>query len=174
MLRGLRQRTLSLIERTAEGSTPPAGVEPRAPGERPRPSARERGVVRRRLREARREREALVLELGELTLAAARGEPDTGRAEQVTKALRSLEEEACALADALATDRTLGELLSTETVAACARCRALVPRHAGYCQRCGEPTGRTPRSVPTPPAADTASESPTGATSAAPAPRSGQ
>jgi hypothetical protein len=99
----LRLRASDRIDRTARGSDPPAGTDPdaAAPGA---PGARERGVMRRRLRHVTRTREALLLELGAVTFElhrAGRTDPDL-LARKATE-IDAADREARALSQALRT-----------------------------------------------------------------------
>jgi hypothetical protein len=115
--------------------------------------------MRRRLREVKREREALIIELGELSLAGHQGDVDRERFRDVAATIEGLDAEARGLAHALDSDQTLSEVVAEGVTGYCSRCHALIARHAAYCHRCGAPTGQRPRSVAAPPLAARAATS---------------
>ena len=65
-LKALRSRISRRARAAAEGGGVPAGSEPQPADQAARPGAIERGAMRRRLRRARRLREAMLTELGAL------------------------------------------------------------------------------------------------------------
>src|SRR2546423_13699311 len=70
-LKRLLERSTQKVNRSAAGSPVPAGIEP---GEPRHPTARERTLMRRRLRALRRRREALMREVGGLVLESKHGQ----------------------------------------------------------------------------------------------------
>ena len=77
----------------------PAGTEPPVPGERPKPTARERTLMRRRLRTLQRRREALMMQVGGEVLESRRGS-DSARLDGKTAELEQVDNEARVLANA--------------------------------------------------------------------------
>ena len=124
---------------------PPAGVEPvEAPDER-RPSARERGAMRRRLRVLARRREAVLLELGALAYELQRRERQ--RPELVRRkaaALTALDSEAAALAAALETSVPVIELPAPPAAGECSQCNAMLAPDWAFCARCGTRVAQPP------------------------------
>jgi hypothetical protein len=134
LLKRLREK----VDRLATGTDVPAGQEPPDPSVRPKPTARERTAIRRRLRELRRRREAMLIELGALTLEQHRQERSTPelvtpRAEE----LEALQGEIDALESALAEDRRVVDLVAAGIAGSCPRCGTLASTSARYCDRCG-------------------------------------
>jgi hypothetical protein len=114
-LRRLFDRLSDKVNRSAAGTPVPAGVELPVPGERPKPTAHERALIRRRLRTITRRREA--------------GEG--------TATLEQLDAEARALTTALEEFKTLDELIAAGVVQSCPSCGELVGAHDGGCASCG-------------------------------------
>ena len=117
LLRRLIERSARSVNRSAAGSAVPAGIEPPPPGERPRPTAHERTLMRRRLRMLRR-----------LDKAA----PDNGGAPE----LESVKAEIETLQRALAELTTLDELLASGAFARCPSCGDLVAPRDHRCLHC--------------------------------------
>jgi hypothetical protein len=114
-LRRLFDRLSDKVNRSAAGTPVPAGVELPVPGERPKPTAHERTLIRRRLRTVTRRRES--------------GEgPAT---------LEQLDAEAQSLRTALDELKTLDELIAAGVVQSCPGCGELVGAHDGGCTSCG-------------------------------------
>src|ERR671939_1809260 len=67
-LKALRSGASERAHSAAEGTTPPAALDPAAANGDAGPGALERGTMRRRLRRARRLRETLMTELGALVM----------------------------------------------------------------------------------------------------------
>jgi mono/diheme cytochrome c family protein len=114
-LRSLFDRLSAKVNRSAAGTPIPAGVDPPVPGERPKPTAHERTLMRRRLRALERHRE----QLGD------------GAAE-----LKAIDAEARALTTALAELKTLDELVAAGAVKRCPGCGELVGPGDGQCAAC--------------------------------------
>ena len=107
---------------------------------RERPTARERGAMRRRVRQLRRRREAMLLELGALAFEMhrqGRHEPDllTAKSEEI----RVVDDEERGLSAALGDESRLVELVAAGITGTCPACGTLVGTDARYCQRCGTP-----------------------------------
>ena len=110
------------------------------PGIAPKPSARERGRMRRRLRQQRRMREALLLDLGALVFELhrqGRREPELLQAKAAE--LSAVDQEVRALSHALEAEGTLQELVSAGIAGSCANCGSLLSTDARYCSACGAP-----------------------------------
>lgn len=106
-----------------------------------KPGARERGRMRRRLREQRRMREALLLDLGALVFELqrqSRREPELLQAKAAE--LNAVDHEVRALADALDAGHTVLELVATGIAGSCGSCGSLLSTDARYCPACGVPT----------------------------------
>jgi hypothetical protein len=117
--RRLIDRSARSVNRSAAGTAVPAGLEPPRPGERPRPTAHERTLMRRRLRVLRREHGA--------------GAGDNGHARE----RETVEAEIQTLEQALADLTTLEELLASGAFARCPGCGDLVAPHDPRCVHCG-------------------------------------
>ena len=137
-LKRLLDRYAQKVNRSAAGSPVPAGLEPRRPGERPAPSARERTLMRRRLRAVRRRREALMHEVGGLVLDSRHSEPGASeRLDGCTKELEDVDAEARALAEALREMKALDELLASGVASRCPSGGELVAGRERHCASCG-------------------------------------
>jgi hypothetical protein len=102
------------------------------------PGARERGRMRRRLREQRQVREALLLDLGALVFELhrqGRREPELLQAKAAE--LIAVDTEVRALANALEDDTALLELVASGIAGSCNECGTLLSIDARYCQACG-------------------------------------
>src|SRR3954463_11882360 len=92
-----------------------------------RPGARERGRMRRRLRQQRRVREALLLDLGALVFELHRhGRREPGRRQAKAAELGAVDAEVRALADALEDESTLLELVASGIAGSCEHCGTLL------------------------------------------------
>src|SRR3954453_22348407 len=137
-LRRLLHRLSDRVDRSARGTAIPAGTEPVVPGERPKPTARERTLMRRRLRTLRRRREALMLEVGGGVLESRRAEgADTGRLDGKTAELEQVDREARELAQALDELKTLDEVIAADVARRCPSWGELVGGRESYCSSCG-------------------------------------
>src|SRR5881275_1008572 len=133
-LRRLFERSKQKADRSAAGTPVPAGIDPSAP---PGPTARERTLMRRRLRALRRRREALMREMGGLVLDSKHGE--NGASERLdgrTHELEDVEAEARAIAQALDELKTLDQLLASGLSARCSSCGELVAKRERFCPNC--------------------------------------
>jgi ribosomal protein L32 len=173
-LRRFLDRSSQKVNRSAAGrSAVPAGVEPQQPGERRGPTARERTLMRRRLRALRRRREALMREVGGLVLESKHEQNGTPQLlEGRTHELEDVDAEARALVEALDERKTLDELFASGVSDRCENCGELVARREHYCTNCGAQQEREPAHEPHPaaPAHSTQTSAPpavvTGASSA--------
>jgi len=96
--------------------------------------------MRRRLREQRRMREALILDLGALVFELqrqGRREPELLKAKAAE--LNAVDEELRALATALEVGQTVLELVATGVAGSCGSCGSLLSTDARYCHACGAP-----------------------------------
>ena len=96
--------------------------------------------MRRRLREQRRMREALLLDLGALVFELhrqGRREPELLQAKAAE--LSAVDQEVRALAHALHGGQTLHELVATGIAGGCESCGSLLSTDARYCSACGAP-----------------------------------
>jgi hypothetical protein len=139
-LRRLLARSKQKIDRSATGTPVPAGIEP---GEQRGPTARERTLMRRRLRALRRRRDALMREVGGLVLESKNGE--NGAPERLdgrTHELEQVDAEARAIVQALDDKKTLEELLSSGLSARCSTCGELLAKRERFCPNCGAQVGQ--------------------------------
>lgn len=140
-LERFRRRADDLAERRSEasgGQVEDTGA-PAAAGMRGWPSARERGSMRRRLRSLRRQREAMLLELGALAYELRRGGGKEELLAEKAEALRAVDDEARGLAGVLDTDGGLDEVVVAGIGGPCPRCGALRGSRDSYCAACGAP-----------------------------------
>jgi len=96
--------------------------------------------MRRRLREQRRMREALLLDLGALVFELqrqGRREPELLQAKAAE--LGAVDGEVRALATALDAGHTVLELVATGVAGSCGSCGSLLSTDARYCSACGAP-----------------------------------
>lgn len=127
-------RVAATVNRAAAGSEVPAGQDPSALSAT---TARERGVMRRRVRRLRRVRELLLHELGALVFEMERrGVRREALLRRKVDQLRVIEDEAAALAAALGDQRSLSEIVSAGIVGACHNCGTLVSTDARFCSNC--------------------------------------
>jgi zinc-ribbon domain len=139
-LRRALERYAQKVNRSAVGTAVPAGTEPGGPRG---PTARERTLMRRRLRSLRRRREALMREVGGLVLESRHEE--NGSAERLDSRTHELEEvdaEARAIVEALRELKTMDELLSSGVSARCSSCGELVAARERFCPNCGAQVSR--------------------------------
>ena len=104
-----------------------------------KPTALQRGQLRRRLRHQQRIREALLLDLGALVFELhrqGRREPELLQAKAAE--VRAVDTEVRALAAALDADPTV-KMLSPGVEAACANCGTLLSSADRFCPNCGTP-----------------------------------
>jgi hypothetical protein len=135
----LWRRAGEMADEAAAGRAVPAGTDPAEANVRAgRPSARERGAMRRRARQLRRRREAMLLELGALLFEMHRRdrhEPEL--LDRKLAEIRALDDEERALAAALEQERTTAELVRAGVAGPCPSCGLLAGTSARYCERCG-------------------------------------
>src|SRR5919199_24068 len=106
-----------------------------------KPTARERGVMRRRLRRQQRVREALLLDLGALVYELhrqGRREPELLQAKAAE--LSAVDDEVRALGEALDEREPLAQLVAAGIAGSCESCGALLTSNARFCSTCGTPT----------------------------------
>jgi hypothetical protein len=140
----LRER----VDDSARGSDIPAGIDRGADAVAPT-SSRERGRLRRRLRELRRLREAQLVELGALTLEAHKhGRDDSPVIKTKAAEAAATDAEARALADALDTDNGLETIVSAGIAGPCPTCGTLAATVARFCSSCGTPLDGRPDAAP--------------------------
>lgn len=147
-LTGLKTRFREHVDDSARGSDVPAGIDRGANAVAPSGS-RERGRMRRRLRELRRLREAQLLELGALVLEAHRhGRADSPVIKNKAAEAAATDEEARAVADALGTDAGLGTIVSAGIAGPCPTCGTLASTAWRFCSTCGTPLDGRPDAAP--------------------------
>lgn len=135
-LTGIRTRLRDRVDRAARGTDIPAGIERGA--ETTGAGSRERGRMRRRLRELRRLREAQLLELGALVLEAHRHDRDDSPViKRKAAEAAALDAEARALAEALGTDGGLDTIVAAGIAGPCPACGTLASTSARFCSNCG-------------------------------------
>ena len=96
--------------------------------------------MRRRLREQRRMREALLLDLGALVFELqrqGRREPELLQAKAAE--LSAVDQEVRALAHALDAGHGVAELVAAGVAGSCSNCGSLLSTDARYCPACGNP-----------------------------------
>ena len=96
--------------------------------------------MRRRLREQKRMREALLLDLGALVYELhrhGRREPELLQAKAAE--LTAVDQEVRALADALEADESVLALVAAGIAGSCENCGSLLSTDARYCAACGAP-----------------------------------
>lgn len=142
----LTDRFRAVADRLARGSAVPAGTDPVDAETRTKGGgSRERGAMRRRLREQRKLRDALLLELGALVMEAQRhGRDDAAVVRTKAAEAAAVDAEARALADTLSERESLDTLLSTGVAGACFQCGSLTSTRARFCQTCGADLGAPP------------------------------
>src|SRR3954452_20943188 len=105
-----------------------------------KPTALQRGQMRRRLRHQQRIREALLLDLGALVFELhrqGRREPELLQAKAAE--VSAVDNEVRALAEALEADATL-HMLSPGVSGTCANCGGLLSTEDRFCPHCGTPS----------------------------------
>jgi hypothetical protein len=144
----LKDRFGERVDNAARGSDVPAGIERGSDAVAPTGS-RERGRMRRRLRELRRLREAQLLELGALMLEAHRhGRDDTPIVKAKAAEAAATDSEARALGEALGTDAGLETVVATGIAGPCPTCGVLASTSARFCSNCGTPLDGRPDAAP--------------------------
>ena len=169
-LTGLKTRFRDRADSAARGTDVPAGIERGA--ELQGTGSRERGRMRRRLRELRRLREAQLLELGALVLEAHRHDrDDTPVIKSKAAEAAATDAEARALEEALDTDAGLDTVVATGIAGPCPTCGTLTSTAARFCSTCGTPLDGRPGAAPreTTTAAEPAAEPAAAAEADAPA-----
>jgi hypothetical protein len=147
-LTGLKDRLRERVDASARGSDVPAGIDRGADAVAPT-SARERGRLRRRLRELRRLREAQLLELGALVLEAHKhGRDETPVIKSKAAEAAATDAEARAVATALGTDGGLDTVVSAGIAGPCPTCGTLASTAARFCATCGTPLDGRPGAAP--------------------------
>lgn len=142
----LRSRLSDRVDRAARGTDIPAGIER---GEiTPPTGSRERGRLRRRLREVRRLREALLLELGALVMEAHRhGRDESPVIKRKAADAAGVDAEARAIAEALETDSGLDTIVAAGIAGPCPTCGTLTSTAARFCSTCGTALDGRPEAV---------------------------
>jgi hypothetical protein len=132
----LRRRRSGAV-RTDGSTTPIAGVDPAAAATPLKPSFRDRGRLRRRLRYLRRVRELGFRDLGGLVFDQHRfNRPKEELVRSKLAALQAVDGELRALETLLDDPRQIHEL-HEPGIAACVRCGALYGSDARFCPSCG-------------------------------------
>ena len=144
----LKTRWRERLDESARGTDVPAGIDRGADAVAPTGS-RERGRMRRRLRELRRLREAQLLELGALVLEAHRhGRDDSPVIKTKAAEAAATDAEARAVADALETDAGLDTIISAGIAGPCPTCGTLASTAWRFCSTCGTPLDGRPDAAP--------------------------
>src|SRR5437764_12475775 len=126
--------------KAAQGGDVPAGGEPQPADQSARPGAIERGAMRRRLRRARRLREALLTELGALVMEMHRqGRHNPALLERKAREALAMDREAIGLARALGVELTVGEVVAAGIAGTCQACGGLLATDDRFCAHCGTP-----------------------------------
>jgi hypothetical protein len=147
-LTGLKTRLRDRVDDSARGSDVPAGIERGADAVAPTGS-RERGRMRRRLRELRRLREAQLLELGALVMEAHKhGRDDSPVVKTKAAEAAATDAEARAVADALDADAGLETIVSAGIAGPCPTCGTLASTAWRFCSTCGTPLDGRPNATP--------------------------
>jgi hypothetical protein len=147
-LTGLKDRWRERVDESARGSDVPAGIDRGANAVAPTGS-RERGRLRRRLRELRRLREAQLLELGALVLEAHKhGRDDTPVIKHKAAEAAATDAEARSVANALDTEAGLDTLVTAGIAGPCPTCGTLASTAARFCSTCGTPLDGRPNPAP--------------------------
>src|SRR4051794_4928988 len=147
-LTGLKARLSQRVDESARGSDVPAGIDRGAAAVTPTGS-RERGRMRRRLRELRRLREAQLLELGALVLEAHKhGRDDSPVIKSKAAEAAATDAEARALAEALETEAGLETIVSAGIAGPCPTCGTLASTASRFCSTCGTPLDGRPEAAP--------------------------
>jgi hypothetical protein len=135
-LTGLRSRLRERIDSSARGTDVPAGIDRAAAASKP--ASRERGRMRRHLRELRRLREAQLFELGALVLEAHRqGRDDTPAIKRKAAEAAAVDAEARALGEVLGGDAGLDTVIAAGIAGPCPTCGTLTSTSARFCSACG-------------------------------------
>jgi hypothetical protein len=136
------------VDNGARGSDVPAGIDRGADAVAPSGS-RERGRLRRRLRELSRLREAQLLELGALALEAHRHGRDLSPVVEAKIAeAAATDREVRAIADALDTDAGIHTIVVPGIAGPCPTCGTLVSMSARFCSACATPLDGRPDAAP--------------------------
>ncbi|HEY3188923.1 MAG TPA: zinc ribbon domain-containing protein [Solirubrobacteraceae bacterium] len=135
------------VDRAARGSDVPAGID--RDDTAASTGSRERGRMRRRLRELRRLREAQLIELGALVLEAHRhGRDDSPVVKRKASEAAAIDEEARAIEQALETDAGLDTVVATGVAGPCPTCGTLTSTSARFCSTCGTALDGRPDAAP--------------------------
>ena len=147
-LTGLKKRLRARVDDAARGTDIPAGIE-RDVDANANAGSRERGRMRRRLRELRRLREAALLELGALVLEAHRHDRDDSPViKRKAAEAAAIDDEARVLAEALGTDAGLDTVVTAGVAGPCPTCGTLTSTAARFCSTCGTPLDGRPDAAP--------------------------
>ena len=147
-LTGLKTRLRDRVDSAARGSDVPAGID-RGADAVSTTGSRERGRMRRKLRELRRLREAQLLELGALVLEAHRhGRDDAAIIKTKAAEAAATDAEARELAEALAADAGLDTVIAAGIAGPCPTCGTLASTSARFCSTCGTPLDGRPEAAP--------------------------
>jgi hypothetical protein len=153
-MKGFRNRAAEKARRAAAGGDgPPAGREPIGPGDVTTPTTAERSALRRRLRDVRRVRAALLEELGTLVMEMHRqGRHDPALVGRKAREAATVDAEARGLAQALDQDQTLAQVVAAGIAGTCGGCGALIGAGDRFCAHCGTPAGAASNGRPGAPA----------------------
>jgi hypothetical protein len=144
----LKARFRDHVDDAARGTDVPAGIDRGASAVAPSGS-RERGRMRRQLRELRRLREAQLIELGALVLEAHKhGRDESPVIKSKAAEAAATDAEARALADALETDAGLDTIVTAGIAGPCPTCGTLTSTAWRFCSTCGTPLDGRPDAAP--------------------------
>lgn len=150
-LKELPSRLAGKARDAAAGSPTPAGQEPLEQSAQSRPGARERALMRRRVRKVARTRDGLVRDLGALVVEMERlGRRNDELLVRKAREVAILDEELRGLHSALGQRLTLERVVAAGIAGSCGACGTLLGTEDRFCSNCGKPAGAaaTPAGTP--------------------------
>jgi hypothetical protein len=154
-MKAFRNRAAEKARQAASGGDgPPAGREPVGPADVATPTTADRGALRKRLRQVRRVRAAMLEELGTLVMEMHRqGRHDPALVGRKSREVAAVDQEARALALALERGDTLAQVMAAGIVGTCPSCKSLIGAGDRFCSTCGTPASAASNGQPGAPAA---------------------